>query len=214
MITTITVGGQSVNVVSLPDTPGFRSYELYMSDAVAVQRSPFSKATQRQQWMGADLWTGVMTPPGMDCNDAPAWKAFLGQMRGMANAVLLGDPLYNGPRGNPLGMPKIPGTVTDIAGGQTLSTVGWTPGKRGLLLAGDYLQVGYRLHMALDDINADSSGNAEIPIFPSLREVPTANAAIILANPKGLFGLSQNKRGWAADYTRISHLSIPIMEYV
>jgi len=131
----------------------------------------------------------------------------------MANAFQLADPNYAGPQGVHEGAPTVPATVTDIAGSQTLHTVGWRAGAFRVLCAGDQLQLGYRLHMVCDDINADSSGHAAIPVWPSLREAPTASAPILLAKPKGLFCLAQNKRGWSTDYTRFSEIQIPIMEY-
>lgn len=214
MITTITVNGQTVNLVSLPGYPGFKAYELDLFDSVALNVSPFTGQTQAQQWPGADMWSGSMTPPALDSNEGPEWKAFLAGMRGMANAVQLGDPAYLGPRGNPLGTPAIPGTVVDLAGAQSVHTTGWQPNAVGLLLPGDYLQVGYRLHMVLyAPVDADSSGNALIPIWPSLREAPTASAPIELANPMGLFRLAKNKRGWSGDYSRFIDMTIPIMEY-
>jgi hypothetical protein len=214
VITTITLNGQSVNLVSLPACPGFKSYSIDMSDSVALSSSPFTGQTQAQQWLGADMWSGSMTPPSLDATQGPEWRAFLAGMRGMLNAVQLPDPAYQGPQGNPLGAPAIPGTVTDAAGAQFVHTSGWQPNAQGLLLPGDYMQIGYRLHMVLyAPVNADSSGNALIPIYPSLREAPTASAALILDNPMGLFRLGKNKRGWSGDFTRFTEMTIPIMEY-
>jgi hypothetical protein len=213
LITSITVAGQSVNLAVFPACPGIRTYNLDMTDSVALSRSPFTGQGQRQQWLGADMWTGTLNPPRLDCTDGPAWKSFLAELRGIANAFMIGDPLYTGPQGNPLGAPAIPGTVTDVAGNQAVHTVGWQASAFGLLLPGDYLQIGYRLHLVCGTINSDGSGNALIPIWPSLREVPTASAPIILDNPQGLFSLSKNKRGWSGDYERFIETSIPIMEY-
>jgi hypothetical protein len=53
-----------------------------------------------------------------------------------------------------------------------LGTKGWTPYAAGVLLVGDYIQGGYWLYRVLDDVNADDSGNAVIPIWPSIREQP------------------------------------------
>jgi hypothetical protein len=99
-----------------------------------------------------------------------------------------------------------PNLVQSLPGTQIASKV-------GLLLPGDYLQVGYRLHRVLDIVNSDSSGNAVISVWPSLREVPAASAPIILNNPMGLFRLATNKRTWSTDATRLTRLSIPLMEY-
>jgi hypothetical protein len=213
LISTITVAGQTINLVALPAVANFRSYELYMNDMVAIATAEFTGQAQAQQWPGADSWTGTMEPPSLDVCDAAEWKAFLAQLRGQANAMQIGDPLYTRPRGEPLGMPVCAATPVDLVGSQVLHTQGWEPGKFNLLKRWDYLQLGYRLHAVLDPVNSDGSGDATISIWPSLREAPTASQPIILANPRGLFRLGANKRGWSADYGKFSTLSFPIMEY-
>lgn len=218
MISTITLNGNTVNVVALPAYPGFAHYSLDMTDSVAIQRSPFTGQTQAQQWPGADMWTGTAELPALVSQaDAQNWRAFLAQLRGMANAFQLAPPDYLGPQGDPLpgasSVPSIPGTVTDIAGAQILHTVGWQLSAFGLLQPGDWIQVGYRLHMVMNPVNSDSSGHAAIEVFPSLREAPTANAPLILDNPQGLFRLATNKRTWSTDYARVTSLSFQLMEY-
>jgi hypothetical protein len=141
------------------------------------------------------------------------WVSALMECRGMLNAVQISDPMKATPRGNPLGTPTCPASPVDLFGQSTLTTTGWTPGKVGLLMPGDYLQVGFRLHRVLDIVTSDSSGNATISVWPSLREVPAASAPIILNNPVGLFRLATNKRTWSSDSSRLSRLSFTLMEY-
>jgi hypothetical protein len=96
---------------------------------------------------------------------------------------------------------------------QSFYTRGWKPNAFGLLLAGDYLQHGYRLHRVLDRVNSDFAGNAVIPVWPSIREAPSDGDPIILNNPVGLFRLATNKRTWSVDYTFLTRMSFPIQEY-
>ena len=159
------------------------------------------------------MWGATVTLPPLSQAQTDVWVSALMECRGMMNAVQVGDPMKSMPRGNPLGTPTCPATPVDTFGQSTLTTAGWTPGKVGLLLPGDYLQVGYRLHRVLDIVNSDSSGNASIGVWPSLREVPAASAPIILNNPRGLFRLGTNKRTWSSDVTRLTRLSFPIVEY-
>lgn len=184
-----------------------------MNEAVAIVRSPFTGQTQAQQWPGADMLTGTVTLPPLTQTQADAWIAFLMQLRGMANALQIGDPMKTAPRGTPLGSGLVDGSFPVVAGGQVLYTKNWTANSTGLLLPGDYMQVGYRLYRVLDTVNSDSTGGALINIWPSLREVPVDNEPLILNNPLGLFRLATNKRTWSADYTRLSHLSLQIQEY-
>jgi hypothetical protein len=213
LINPITLGGNTVSVVSLPASPGLRTVEWNFTDAVAVVSSPFTGQTQAQQWLGADMWSGTLTLPPLTQGQADAWISALMEMRGMANAFQIGDPMKRVPSGSVSGVPVVDGSITVAAGGQTLYTKGWTASKFRLLLPGDYLQVGYRLHRVLDGVNSDSSGKAPINIWPSLREVPSDGESIVLSNPQGLFRLATNKRTWSSDYKRLTHLSFPIVEY-
>lgn len=214
MISTITVAGNSVTLVALPDKPGLRSVEFNFTDAVAIVSSPFTGATQAQQWPGADMWSGTMTLPPLTQAQADAWISALMECRGMANAIQIGDPLKTHPAGAAGGAPVVNASGGAMAiGTTTLYTHGWTPSKFRVLLPGDYVQIGYRFHRNLDVVNTDSSGNAVLSLFPSLREVPTDGEVLILNNPRGLFRLAQNKRTWSSDVTRLTRMSFPILEY-
>jgi hypothetical protein len=82
----------------------------------------------------------------------------------------------------------------NAAGSQTLGTQGWTPNAVGVLLQGDWFQVGYRLYRVLDNINADGSGKALLPIWPSLREQPTNNGSTSgWTNATGALGYTQSR---------------------
>lgn len=210
---TITLNGKSVTLVATPPICGANAVQFDATDAVSTVPSPYTAQTQTQGWVGADNWSGTITLPPLTQAQADVWISALLECRGMLNAIQIGDPMKATPRGQPLGTPKTLPTPPEKFGTYTLSTTGWTPGKVGLLLPGDYFQLGYRLHRVLNIVNSDASGNATINVWPSLREVPAANAPLILASPQGLFRLATNKRSWGADVTRLTHLSFPIVEY-
>lgn len=214
-ITVITVGGNSVNLVAMPSTPALRSVQFGFSDGVGIVESEFTGQVQAQQWPGKDLLTGTMTLPLLQQADADAWIAFLMELRGMANAFQLGDPLKATPRGTPQGAPLVDNSQTggNAAMSQQLTTKGWTASATNLLLPGDWLQVDYRIYRVLEPVSADSSGKATISVWPSLREVPTDSGAVITTSPKGIFRLGKNDRMWSADYTKLTRLSFPVMEY-
>ncbi|MBB6144710.1 hypothetical protein HNQ77_002666 [Silvibacterium bohemicum] len=134
----------------------------------------------------------------------------------MSNAVMVGDPLYVTPQGNPSGTPVANtdgGTGFNTAGTTTLYTRGWTPNRFRLLLPGDAIQVGFRLHRVLDQVNSDGAGDAAISIWPSLRETPADASQIILKNPQGLFRLANNKRTWSISNALHTTMSIQFVEY-
>ena len=214
-ISTIVVNANNVSLVALPATPGLRSVEFSFTDAVAVDVSPFTGQTQTQAWLGADLWGGTMTLPPLCQADADNWLCFLMELRGMTNALQLGDPLKPLPRGAVQGSVPVVRTAggTMVAGGTTLYTAGWVHSKARVLLPGDYLQLGYRLHRNLDVVNSDASGYAAISVWPSLREAPANGEAVVLNKPRGLWRLANNKRTWSADISQLTRLSFSLMEY-
>lgn len=210
-VTTINLDGNTVSVVALPPSPGFRSVEFDFAETAAVSKSIFTGQTQVQRWPGADWLSGTATLPPLTQDEADAWISALMQCQGMTNAFLLGDPLKATPRGNPQGVPMVDTSQTMAAGTNVLYTNGWQASQTGLLLPGDYIQVGYRLHRVLDAVNADTNGKAAINIWPSLREIPSG--AIVTQSAKGLFRLAANQNKWSADYTRLSSLSFQFVEY-
>jgi hypothetical protein len=214
-ISTITVGGVSVTLVSVPTAPGFKLLEYEATDQVAVVRSIFTGQTQAQQWPGADLWSWTVTMPKLNAAQADDWISFMLQCRGMANAFQLTDPMHTAPKGSIAGTPLVDNTVTggNAAGSQTLGTKGWTASASGVLLRGDCFQIGYRFHKVLDNVNADGSGKATLNIWPSLREVPTDGGGVVTTNPAGLFRLASNKRTWSAEPSRLTSLSFPVQEW-
>ncbi len=104
-------------------------------------------------------------------------------------------------------------STTQSAASTTLLSCGWTPSANGVLMPGDYIQIGHRLYTVCDTVDADASGNASFEIWPSLREPVITGQQIITTNPQGLFRLAQNKRKWSLDYTHMTALSFPIVEY-
>lgn len=214
-VSTITVGSNTVSLVSAPAFMGFRSVQFNFDDTVGQVRYPFSGQTQTQEWPGADMWSGMMECPPLNQTELDGLKAFLMQCRGIKNGFMLGDPMKTAPSGcvNSSSVPVISGAVAAAA--QSIATSGWKPSTYRLLLPGDYLQLGYRLHAVLDNVNSDGGGNATLNIWPATREALTAGSAVILKNPMGLFRRAQNRCSWSADVAQrgYSALSIPVMEY-
>lgn len=216
MISTITVAGQTVTLIDLPTKPGFRTVELKGTDTVAKVSSPFTGQTQAQKWPGADSWQANFTLPPMRPDSADPWICALLACRGIANAFLLGDPDKKAPTGNLLGsLPKVDGTSSDFnkAGAEVLHLKGFKASTAGVLLPGNHLQIGYRLHRVLERVNSDSAGKASFQIYPTLREQPADNASVIFNNPRGLFRRADNTQPWSYDYKRLVAVSINAVEY-
>jgi hypothetical protein len=210
-ISTITVNGNNVSLVAMPTSPGPRSVQFDITDAVSSVVSPFTGQTQTYSWPGADMWSGTVELPTLTQAQADQWISFLMELRGIQNPMQLGDPARSTPNGNALGVPVVNGA--QAAASQSLLTRGWAPNSYRLLLTGDYIQVGYRLHRVLDQVNSDANGDATISIWPSLRDPVIDGQTVILNNPKGLFRLASNKRTWSSDFTLRTKLSFQVMEY-
>jgi len=203
------------SIISFPTYPAPRQIELGMNDSVAINRSPFTGSTQASAWPGADAWDASIALPklqgaNLGKTDAAVWSAFLAETRGMLNVFFLHDSNYTGAQGSCNGTPLVNGAQSPMA--TSLVTRGWTPSSFRLLLPGDYLQLGNRLHRVLDVVDSDASGNATISIWPSLRDALTDGETVNLNNPQGLFRLATNRRSLTADETRLSAVTLKCVE--
>jgi hypothetical protein len=91
-------------------------------------------------------------------------------------------------------------------------TSGWTHSVTRILKAADWFQVGYRLYRTCEDVNSDSSGNATISVWPSIRETPANGTPLILNSPKGLFRLANNRRAIHWSPARLTTISLQCVE--
>jgi hypothetical protein len=199
-----TVNG--VAIIAFPgDFPGagLTSVDLQINDAVAENVSPFTGQSQVFAWPGADMLTGTITWPPMLRADAQKVVAFLMECRGKLNGFLLcADPQGSAPSGQG-GSGVIAGSQNAMA--TSITTRQWEP-NTNVLMAGDYIQIGVvptdgspftnpvRLHCVLSDVTTDASGDATIPVWPSLREPLDDGVAVVTGNPVGLFRLADNQR--------------------
>lgn len=182
---------------------------------VGMSRSPFSGSQQVYQWPG-EWWEADCTLPQMLRADAEAWACFLLALRGMAGTFLIGDPAAKTPQGAIGGTPVVNGASQT---GTQLATRGWPASQAGVLLAGDYIQLGpttavpsQRLYKNLTTANADSSGHTTLDIFPRLRESPADGGPIVTSNCVGTFRLGENQTQWDVDAAKVYGLSFKAVE--
>lgn len=175
--------------LTIPSVTSAARIELYANTSVGISTSPFTFSSQRQIYSG-QYWELAVTLPNMARAEAEEWIAFLLKLNGPQGNFLMGDPLGYVARGIATGSPVVNGANQT---GQELITDGWTINKTGILKAGDYIQISYRLYKVLQDVDSDGSGNATLDIWPTLRESPADNAVITTSNTKGLFRLSSTR---------------------
>lgn len=166
------------------------------ASAVQASASPFTFQQQTQAHQG-QIWRATVTAPLMTRAQAEDWIAFLLKLNGPQHTFLMGDDGAREPRGSASGTPVIDGADQT---GQTLDTRGWTANETGVLLPGDYIQVGTasasRLYKVLTQADADASGLATLDIWPRLRDKPADGTAITTSDPVGVFRLAQNAARW------------------
>jgi hypothetical protein len=194
LITGTTFNG--ANIIALPSDVnpkviGPRSIEWDRREFVASNESPFTGQAQQYDWMQS-LWVGQVSFPPMDRLSHDYWTAFLGLCRGTLNVFLIGDPKAAKPKGIANVRPGTPVVNGANQTGYSLVTDGWPASVKGILQPGDCIQIGYRMYKVNDMVSTDTGGNATLPIWPPVRDLPADGTAIITHNCKGLFRLAKS----------------------
>jgi hypothetical protein len=155
--------------------------------------------------------------PPLQPSQTAAWQAWLASLQGKTSVFQLGDQSRTQPQ-TPVhdSLPvcatgALPSAV-NLTGATVLVTRGWQANQPRLLEPGDYLQIGYRMHMVLQTVITDVNGNATINVWPSLREQPVDGQAVILKNCSGLFRLADNARQISIAVTGLSAVGFKCVE--
>ncbi len=160
---------------------------------VGMTESDFTGQQSVYEW-SRQYWKADITLPRMPRATAEAWICFMVKLRGGRGTFLMPPIVGNTPRGTMAGVPVVNGAGQ---AGLELDIRGLTANASGVLLAGDYIQLGSgadsRLHKVLTDVDGDASGHATLDIWPPLRTSPADGAAVIYDNPVGKFRLSRNE---------------------
>jgi len=198
--------------LALPTTAIPSRMLMRMINAVALSQSPFTFEQQVFEHQGG-MWAAELSFPPMERPTAEELISFLGKLRGRNGTFLLVPFSAKTARGSGAGTPQVDGAGQT---GLVLNTKGWTASSTGVLLAGDYLQIGTastsRLYKNLNDADSDAGGLATLDIWPRLRESPANSATIKLTNPEGVFRLAQNDSSWDISTATIYGLGISAME--
>lgn len=197
--------------ISLPSKPQPSSISISKKTAMSSSTSPSSFAPQIYIWSG-QLWAFEFNWPPCKRAVAEPLVAALSSLNGMEGSVLLGDTANLTPRGIATGTPLVNGASQT---GYDLATKGWTASQTGIMLRGDWLQLGTgntsRLYKVMADANSDGSGNATLTLWPMLRSSPANNAAIVISSPKSKFMLVSGDK-WDIDAAKIYGISASFVE--
>jgi hypothetical protein len=203
--------------LTLPTESGIASVTLRTVNSVAISESPFTFKQQVIEHSG-QRWEAEITMPPMVRADAEAWVAFLVSLRGVKGTFLLGDPVGVSARGSASVTPGTP--VVNGAGqtGDALTIDGCPNSVTGYLKAGDYIQLGggstSTLHKVLADVNTNASGQANLDLWPSIRNAPADNATVVVSSARGLFRLSSNQTNWSISEASIYGVTFAAVEAI
>jgi hypothetical protein len=185
--------------LALPASPAIRRVAFGGRAVVGVSASPFTLSQQVFAHAG-QAWQASVSLPAMHRDEAGAWQAFFLSLNGREGTFLMGDQAAATARGDATGTPLVAGASQT---GNSLDTDGWTNSITGILLAGDYFQLGSgstaRLHLVLNDADSDGAGAATLDIWPSLRTSPADTDPLVVASPAGLWRMDSNTPGWDLD---------------
>lgn len=183
---------------TLQDFPvdiGMTDVTLRASNIVGQQLGPFNFVREIQVFPGA-RWEMEIAFLPVERAEAQRLEAFLVSLRGRAGRFRLADPYRSLPLGSNLGTPLV--RVATAAGDEDVLTKGWDPDETDLLKAGDFIEIGQRLHMVLQDVDSDASGHATVKVWPPVREVHAIDDPLVTENARGVFALDAN----APEFTR------------
>lgn len=188
----------------LPAVIGIESSRFGLEFNTTLFESPVNRVAQVLKRPG-NLWAGQYKYPPMIGAAAREWKAWLVSMEGPAGSFLAFDPDHRMPDGSATSGTSSPLVMGASQSGSSLVTDGWLVSTTGLLVPGDYIQIGgtgtaRQLKIVTEQVDSDVTGQATINFKPALHKPPLDNAPIIFENPVGVFRFEDNSAAaWEAD---------------
>ncbi len=190
------------------------SFRLVRS--VGVSSSDYTFAQQVYKYAG-EKWEGEVSIRAYGYEDIGKLQAFALKLKGRYGTFNYGDPdfLAKGKRGTFSGTPLVKGASQT---GNTLKVDALTAMGTGLLKQGDYFQLGSgasaQLYMLVEDVDADSTGEATLTFEPALRSNPADNAPLTITGAKGVFRLNSNTTEWSSDKSSVYQISFSFSEVI
>lgn len=175
-------------IQDFPEGIGITEVSISIENAVGIRESGLNYHQEVQVFPGQRMRMRVSFKP-MTPETGSKLEAFFLKLRGRAGTFRFFDPYHSKPMGQACGLPVV---VSAQVGEQTLQTSGWEKAVPFQLRAGDYLQLGENLHRVLEDVNSNVQGEAELTVWPNLRETYAAGTSLRLHNPTGLWRLSRD----------------------
>lgn len=179
---------------------------LRLSDTQSVSRNPFTRVPADFDWQ-REIWLGQVRFARRQAAAAAAIRGFLASLRGRREAFWLGDPSARTPQGTQTADFVL---ASGASPGDRTLTVTMDPGAT--LMAGDYIQLGVRLHLLAGDATADGVGAATLSIWPAVRDVQSPGAAVISTNARGAWRVADPTRSYNVTPPNFISLALDIEE--
>ena len=197
--------------LTFPTVSGIQTQTFSLVRNVAVSTSPFTGQDQVFQHEG-EFWATQIKFPPMLKDKAATIIAFLLQLRGRRGTFKLGDQDRKTIQGVATGTIRVNGASQT---GNQVALDGFANSTNNVFKAGDYIQIGSFLYMVTEDVNSNSSGEANVKIEPSLRqgiETIADDATVTYSNTTTLFRLDSNETGWDTDQVSKYGISLSATE--
>lgn len=162
---------------------------------VSVSEGLFSGVQQLQK-QPFQRWEIEYTIIPLNRANIDVWLAWLVSLNGREKTFYSGMQAPNEIKGSAKDYlnPQLNGVHTIRLG--SLSIDSGPNSITGYLKEGDFIQLGSttssRLHMVLEDVNTDGSGQASFDIWPDTQASYSDNATVTVSSPVGVFRLMQN----------------------
>ena len=197
--------------LTFPTVSGVQTQSFSLVRNVAVSTSPFTGQDQVFQHEG-EFWATQIKFPPMLKDKAATIIAFLLQLRGRRGTFKLGDQDRKTIQGVATGTIRVNGASQT---GNQVALDGFANSTNNVFKAGDYIQIGSFLYIITEDVNSNSSGEANVKIEPSLRqgiETIADDATVTYSNTTTLFRLDSNETGWDTDQVSKYGISLSATE--
>ena len=203
--------------INFPTVRGIMNITWRAQRADLASTSPVSFAEQIVRHPGQRWQADVVMPP-LERAEGEEFAAFLLRLDGRFGTFLLVPPETKTARGSASTTPGTPVVNLGSQTGNSIDIDGLPLSASGYLLNGDTIQLGTgtgtRLHRVINDVNTNSSGEATLDIWPSLRSSPADGAAVVVSGGAGHFRLSSPDMNWSIDGQDLYGLSFAITEVV
>lgn len=146
-----------------------------------------------------------MLPPIVGTANFNPWRAFIAQMRGMANDVRI--------PADPTAQSAIANTMSVNGGGQVGRSIAvdGLPNSTTVLTAGQFVTIGDQLLQLTANVTTNGSGQATLTFEPPIRSAPADNAVVEFKNPYALMYF-QEEPTYNVDNAYVYSLSFNLRE--